>query len=351
MNAPNKHIAFNVAAHWSTARGLSSEVRGPADNETPTDFLVLLVPGFSQLCLSSLIEPLRLANTLLGRPLFRWRLTSVDGRSVESASGISIEVSGVFLEQQKAMTFAPRGAVLILAGEGVEQHGTHDLRASLRRSHRSNVPIYALGTATWLLADAALLGETRCTIHWGKMAALSESFYDLAIDDALFVRDGLIVTCAGELAAFDLAIDLIKECCGADLVRSICRHLTADRWRDGASGQSVPPGLRHGSAGKKLLRIIQLMEKNIEDPLPLEEIARQVSLSRRQIERLFERHLATTPWQYYLALRLAKARQLIELTGMPIMNIAVACGFVSSSHFSKSFRDHFNVLPSKLRAA
>lgn len=350
MNAPSKHTVFDIGTCWPAEKAAQRQPPGLLVAQASLEFSILLLPGFSQLCLSSLVEPLRLANALVGTELFRWRLTSLDGRSVASASGIAVEVSGSFAEAAKALPFEPQAALAICAGEGVERHGSHELRTGLRRIGRAQLPIYALGTATWLLADAGLLGDARCTIHWGKMAALSETFYDLAIDDALFVRDGQIVTCAGELAAFDLAIDIVQERGGTELARSICQHVTADRWRDGAACQSVPPGLRYGRTGKKLLRIIQLMEKHIEEPLSLEEISTQVSLSRRQIERLFERHLSTTPWQHYLGLRLAKARQLIELTNMPVMNVAVACGFVSSSHFSKSFRDHFKVLPSKLRS-
>ena len=204
MNAPNKHTAFNVDAFWPAKRLRGSLRNQPAD-AAPAEFLVLALPGFSQLCLSSLIDPLRIANSLSGRDQFRWRLVSLDGAPVECASGLSMAVSGSFLEHQKAMALDPACAIVICAGEGVEKYGSHELRAALRRAHRARVPLYALGTATWLLAESALLNDIKCTIHWGKMAALSDSFYDLAVDDALFVRVGGIVTCAGELAAFDLA--------------------------------------------------------------------------------------------------------------------------------------------------
>ncbi|WP_425475982.1 helix-turn-helix domain-containing protein [Mesorhizobium yinganensis] len=87
------------------------------------------------------------------------------------------------------------------------------------------------------------------------------------------------------------------------------------------------------------------------EPLPLEDVAREVSLSRRQIERLFAEYLKTTPWQHCLTLRLQKAKQLLEMTNMPVIGVAVACGYVSSSHFSKSFKDHFQILPSAARMA
>lgn len=349
MNVAHRPVSFDLDDRPLAGRGLSSSSSAASD-AVVSSFHILLLPGFSQLCLASMIEPLRLANSLSGKSLFRWQLASLDGHSVASASGMSLEVAGNVFAEEATTTACTRNAVLVCAGEGVEQHSTSELRSFLRRIHRAAVPIYALGTATWLLADAKLLDGARCTIHWRKMAALYETFYGLAIDDALFVRDGSIVTCAGELAAFDLAMELVAQHCDIDLVRQICQHLAADRWRDGASAQSLLPGLRFGSAGKKLSRILQLMERNIEEPLSLQAIAQEVSLSRRQIERLFERHLSTTPRQHYLILKLRRARQLIEMTEMSVTAIAIACGFDSASYFSKSFKDHFGILPSVLRA-
>jgi transcriptional regulator GlxA family with amidase domain len=351
VNAPNKHAAFNVERHSAQAHARRPDMPEHTDEGAPAEFWVLLLPGFSQLCLSSLIEPLRLANALSGKTLFCWKLISLDGKSVESASGIAVEVTDAITKVHESRSSNRKAAVMICAGEDVEKHSSRELHAFLRRCVRSHLTIYALGTATWLLADAALLDRVRCTIHWGRLAALSEKFHDLVVDDALFVRDGRVVTCAGEFAAFDLAVDLVHERCGANLSRSICQHVTADRWREGGSCQAMPPGLRYGNTNKKLLQVLQLMEKNLEDPLSLEEIASKVSLSPRQIERLFERHLSSTPWQHYVGVRLARARQLLELTAMPVTDIAVACGFVSTSHFSKRFRDHFKLSPSKLRAA
>ncbi|WP_432283966.1 GlxA family transcriptional regulator [Aminobacter sp. BA135] len=349
MNIAHRPVSFDPDDRPLAGRPLSSGA-STASDAVVSSFHILLLPGFSQLCLASMIEPLRLANSLSGKRLFCWQLASLDGHPVASASDMSLAVSGNVYAQEGTITACGRSAVLVCAGEGVEHHGTSDLRNFLRRIHRAAVPIYALGTATWLLAAAKLLDGARCTIHWGKMAALYETFHGLAIDDALFVRDGAIVTCAGEFAAFDLAMELVGQHCDVELVRDICQRLAADRWRDGASAQSMLPGLRFGSAGKKLSRILQLMQTNIEDPLSLQDIAREVSLSRRQIERLFLRHLSTTPRQHYLTLKLRRARQLIEMTEMSVTAIAIACGFTSASHFSKSFKDHFGVLPSVLRA-
>lgn len=348
MNAPHKPRAFS-GANWISAFNPTSADSLISANWGTTELTILLIPGFSQLCLSSLIEPLRLTNSLVGHSVFKWRLVSFDGKPVECASGILVGVSGSLLAGE--MTLEPRTSLVICASEGVENQGKPALRSFLRRCSRAKVAIYALGTAAWLLADAAILRDARCTIHWARMAALSETFENLTVDDALFVRDGHIVTCAGDFAAFDLAIDLVREKGGGELANYLCQYVTADRWREGTHCQSVPPELRYGGAGRRLLPIVKLMERNLEDPLSLQEISRRVALSRRQIERLFIGHLSTTPSQYYFSLRLAKARQLIELTDMPMMDIAIACGFVTSSHFSKMFRDRFGQAPSEFRVS
>lgn len=315
-----------------------------------SEFVIFLFPGFSQLSLSSLIDPLRIANAASSLKLYSWRLVSMDGKPVTCASGLTIAVTGdLRSERTRIETSNTPTSVVLCAGEGVEQLRSPDLGALLRWCVRHKVDIYTLGTGTWLVAELGLLNNSRCTIHWEKLSALSETFYDLAVDDALFVRDGLFVTCAGEFAAFDLAIDILKKRCSPDLVNTVCQHVTADRWRDGSTVQSPPPGLRYTGRNEKLSGVVRLMQQNVEDPLSLKEIANEVCLSRRQIERMFHRYLATTPHQFYRSLRLARARQLLISTSLSILKIAVACGFASSSNFSTCFRNRFGILPRELR--
>jgi len=331
-------------------RGHDATAFAQAPTQRGIVFWIVLIPGYSQLCLSSLIDPLRIANSLLRQRLFQWRLVSLDGEPVTCASDISIGVDTSLSRAQAAFGREACDAVVVCSGDGVERFGSGMIAGLLRRCSRQSTPIYTLGTATWLLADAGLLKDTRCTIHWSKIAALSETFYGLTVDDVLFLRQGRLVTCAGELAAFDLAIDLVQGHCGAEIAHDICRHVTAERWRSGASAQSKPRGIYHRNTNTMLVEIMRLMERNLETPIPLDQICEQVRLSRRQVQRLFSRHLSTTPWRYYIELRLHRARQLIELTDKPIMDIAIACGFLSPSYFSRLFRENFKIQPRKLRA-
>ncbi|WP_202380059.1 GlxA family transcriptional regulator [Mesorhizobium sp. 131-2-5] len=316
----------------------------------PVEFWIVLVSGFSQLCMSSFIDPLRYANRLSGRERFRWKLVSDEGTPVMSASGVRVCVDAS-LDEEGALVKLNRlpDAIVVCTGEGIAKYQSATLVSFVRLCARRNVKLFGLGTGAWVLAEAGLLSETRCTIHWDTMAAFSETFAGLKLTDALFVEQNGIVTCAGEFAAFDLAIKSVEHSCGADVARSVCRFLTADRWRDGDSCQSAPLGLRFSGPSEKLIRIIRTMENSLDEPLKINAIAQQQGLSCRQIQRLFLYHLKATPMRYYLLLRMARARQLLELTDMSVLQVAIACGFVSSSHFSKCFRDHFGEAPSSMR--
>ncbi|WP_199201043.1 GlxA family transcriptional regulator [Mesorhizobium sp. 131-2-1] len=318
--------------------------------ETPVaELTIVLLPGFSQLCLASLVEPLHIANKLTQRVHFKWRLIGQDGGSVTSASGFKVAVSATLDDENKRISAGQPGRIFLCAGEGVENHINPSLLRLVRSCVRMRVPLVALGSATFVLAHAGLLDDASCTVHWPQIVTLSERFGRLNVQNSLFVSDGLMTTCAGEFAAFDFVIDLIGKQFGDELVRGVCALALADRWRSGEQHQSAPPGLSYSGTSGKLITVVRLMEKHVDEVLSIDNLAREIGLSRRQIERLFQQHLGTTPWQYYTGLRLERAKQMIRFTDMPIIEIAVACGFQTASHFTKCFRTRFNTSPSTLR--
>lgn len=336
----------------SQARQFSDRIAAFRSDEEILDVTVVVLPGFSQLTLASLLEPFRRVNEVAGRQIFRWRIASAEGGQVMSATGISVLASSDFV-LEKNLLFRSRApwSVFICGGEDVERFITPELRGLLRAYSRQSVPLFGLGTGAWVLAASGLLKASKCTIHWKSMAAFAETYRDLDISDALYVSEGKTTSCAGEFATFDLVASIVQALCGDEMVKHICRLLIADRWRDSETRQAMPLTVKLSGASVSLVQAIWLMESNLQVPLPMRDIARRVGLSQRQIERLFLKYISKSPWNYYVSLRLEKGRQLLRQTSLPINEIAFSCGFTNSSHFSNCFRYHYGASPSSMRDA
>ncbi|CDX11463.1 HTH-type transcriptional regulator glxA [Mesorhizobium plurifarium] len=310
---------------------------------------ILLFPGFSQLSLSSFLDPLRLANTVAGRRFFEWSVSTSNGKPVECACGLSVSADHAFSNIVSMVSSSARPHMVVLcAGERVEAHASAPLINLLRLCRRDRVPMAALGTATWLLAQGGMLNDAPCTIHWEKMPALTETFSRLNVMNNLFVRNDDLITCAGEFASFHLAMELVSNWLGEETASAVCHYTTAVQWRSGSDKQWSASS-EFASVSNTMSEIISLMEQHIEDPLSLHDIAQCVGYSRRQIERLFDRYVSCSPSRYYMRLRVERAKQLVEHTNMPQVEIAVACGFGTASRFSKCFRDAFGRSPTEHR--
>lgn len=304
----------------------------------------LLVPNFSLLAFSSAIEPLRSANRMSEKKLFEWIIASEDGVPVMASNTVEVAANGDLDDLANCrMVFA-------CSGIDVQSNTTKNVINALRHIERRGVAIGAICTGTYLLAKAGLLQGRRCTIHWENHDGLVEEFPDLDVTQDLFEIDHDRVTCSGGTASLDMMLHLIAQAHGNALATSVSEQFIHDRIRESHDRQRMELRSRIGVSHPKLLAVVGEMEANLEDPLPQTEIARRTALSTRQLERLFRKYLNTTPTRYYLNLRIARARQLLRQTSMSILSVALACGFVSASHFSKCYRETYGRTPRAERA-
>ncbi|NND89888.1 MAG: GlxA family transcriptional regulator [Granulosicoccus sp.] len=310
---------------------------GTADTTTRVGFY--LVPQFSMLAFGSALEALRMANQLSGQSLYRWTLISSDGHSVTCSNGISFQVN------HGAQTHERYDAVFVCSGLNVHLINDEAGTQWLRQLDKQGTVLGAICTGTYLLARADLLNDHRCTIHWENLAAAREEFPHLVISPELFEIDRKRYTCAGGTAPLDMMLSEIRSRHGSELATRISEQFMCERIRDQNDRQRVPLTQRIGASQPKLAEAVSLMEANIEEPMTLDELSHHVGLSRRQLERLFQRYLHCVPTRYYLELRLERARQLLLQSSMPIVDIALACGFISAPHFSKCYRDTFSLPP------
>lgn len=311
-----------------------------------------LVPDFTMVAFATALEPLRAANRLAGYTAYEWRLASVDGQPVRSSSGVEVAVETSLAEERQKMMGQERPTMAIVcSGLGVEDYAEKSVFAWLREEYNRGVAIGGLCTGAYILAAAGLLANKRCAIHWENLPGFAERFPKANVFADLFETDANIYTCAGGTAAMDMMFRLIGEDFDENLVNRVCEQMLTDRVRNPSDRQRLPLRARLGVQNSKVLTIIELMEANLSEPLSLVEIAGAVGLSRRQIERLFRQEMGRSPARYYLELRLDRARHLLMQSTMPVVEVAVACGFVSASHFSKCYRELYARSPQQERAS
>lgn len=312
----------------------------------PVSSLVfLLLDQFTLISLASALEPLRMANQLSGQELYRWYTASVDGNPVWASDGVPITPDG------SISSVPPADTVIVCGGTNIQGTVTVELVKWLRSQARYSKRLGGICTGSWVLARAGLLDGFECSVHWEWLAAMQEAFPRVAVSASLFSLDRDRLTSSGGTAPLDMLLHLIGRDHGHELSAAISDMFVYERIRNEQDHQRVP--LKHmlGTQQPKLQEIVALMEANLEEPINLDELAAFVDLSRRQLERMFQKYLLCSPSRYYLRLRLIRARQLLKQTPISIVELAVLCGFVSTPHFSKCYREYFGVPPSDERAA
>jgi len=227
----------------------------------------------------------------------------------------------------------------------VQEQWCDEIGRQLHRFKTRRAVLGGLCTGTYILARAGLLDGYRSTIHWENIASLREMAPEIIASEELFEIDRDRYTAAGGTAPLDMMLQIVKKEHGNPLAVSISEQFMCDRMRGSYDKQRIPLKLLVGTNQPKLTEAVALMEANLEELIGLDDLASLVGISRRQLERLFKKYLDCVPRRYYLDLRLKKARQLLLQTDKSIAEVAIACGFVSAPHFSKSYRDRYNVSP------
>lgn len=310
-----------------------------------------LVPDFSMIAFATAIEPLRIANRMLGYEAYRWRLTSTDGKPVTASNGVECAVNASLEDERRYLQREQRPSmVFVCSGVYVEEFRNKSVFAWLREEYNRGVAVGGLCTGAHILAAAGLLSGRRCAIHWENLPGFSEAFPKAEVYADLFEVDSNIYTCAGGTASLDMMLKLIGDDFDDNLVNRICEQALTDRVRNPHDRQRLPLRARLGIQNSKILTIIEMMEANLSEPEALIDVAHNIGLSRRQVERLFRQEMGRSPARYYLEIRLDRARHLLLQSSMPVVEVAVACGFVSASHFSKCYRELYGRSPQQERA-
>ncbi len=317
-----------------------------ADPSPRTERMVfLLLENFTLSAFAGAVEPLRLANHICNTKLYEWVVVSEDGNPVTSSSGVQVSCNQALGE------FDRDTAIIVIGGIGIKQSTTRTVLNWLRRESRRGMAIGAVCTGAYVIASAGLLNGKRCTTHWDNRDSFMEEFPDIELTQSVFIIDQNRYTAAGGSASFDMMLNLVARKHGTDLANQVADQLIHTSLRSESDEQRLSIPTRIGVRHPKLAKVVQEMEDNIEEPISPSTLAKDVGMSTRQLERLFRRYMNRSPKRYYMELRLKKARNLLLQTDMSVINVALACGFASPSHFSKCYRSMYSTTPYRERGA
>lgn len=299
----------------------------------------LLMEDFTLVSLSSAIDPLRVANLLSGTELYRWCLIGGSGQEQISSGGIRVRLDHTLTEEVALDT------VIVVGGIDIEKNVQKSDLQWLRKQAQRGAQMGALCTGSYALASAGLLNGYQCSAHWDSLTLLSEQFPAIEFNANLYTIDRDRLTSSGGTVPLHMMLAMLAARHPQALVDAVADMLVLERHRTDSEMQVIPMWSRKIEVQPKLKEVLQLMEANLEEPISLEELASFVKLSRRQLERLFLKHLHCTPSRYYLRLRLDRARRLLKQTSRSIVEITAMCGFVSTTHFSRCYRKYMGVSP------
>ncbi|MGB5445971.1 MAG: helix-turn-helix domain-containing protein [Psychromonas sp.] len=242
--------------------------------------------------------------------------------------------------------------LIVIAEQPPVQSIPMAIKKALQRYYQQQTgQLIAVQAGLWWLFDSAIGRDQEAVVHWSTMDDFKDSFPNVALSQELYHSDTRISSCAGQLAILDHLLNYLKQLEKNSLVDQIRDHLCMDRVRNGNERQRLPcQSLGGEDLQPKLTMAIDLMESNIEVPLTTEQIADNVCISRRQLERLFKNHLNTMPARHYLQLRLKRAQHLLQTSSQSIVQIGLSCGFSSGPHFSSAYKSFYQSTPRQERA-
>ncbi|UWQ20596.1 GlxA family transcriptional regulator [Jannaschia sp. W003] len=311
--------------------------------EPSRHFTFALMRDFTLVSFACAVDTLRLANHMAEAAPYSWDVVGEGGGAARSSSGVEVALDGPLGELR-------RDAVLVVVGgTDIRAATSRPLLSWLRREARRGGPVAGLCTAAWPMAEAGLIDGRRATIHWENADGFAEAFPDVDLTGGIYTIDGRWMTTAGGTASVDLFLKLISDDMGEGFATAVADQLIYSSIRTDRDSQRLSIPTRIGVRHPRLGTVIRAMEENIEEPVSPAILAERVGMSTRQLERLFRRYLNRSPKRYYMELRLARARNLLMQTDLSIIEVALACGFTSPSHFSKCYRAQYGTTPYRER--
>ncbi|MBB5222180.1 transcriptional regulator GlxA family with amidase domain [Amaricoccus macauensis] len=311
----------------------------------PLSITLLVLPEASLMTLAATVDPLRAANRVAAREIYRWEIVSLDGSQPVTSGGMPIPVHGAFDPARR------RDALVVLAAFNVLHHATRPVLRAFRTGARHATMVGGFEGGAWVLGLAGLLDGRAATTHWEDLEEFAARFPLADVRPDRWVIDGPVFTAGGAMPALDLMLALVRARQGLSTALDVASLYVYDETRASSEAQPLVSLGRLRESEPRVAAAIRVMEAHLDQPLPVSAIARRSGVSTRRLETLFREAVSASPGAYYLALRLKAARRLVLDTRLPMVDVAERTGFSSISALSRAFRREYGLPPSAARKA
>lgn len=307
----------------------------------------VLMPSFTLLPFSAFIDALRLAadeGDQSRQINCQWTVMGPTLAPISSSAGVTVKPWETYRNPADFDYIVVVGGLLENTLSGSEHVIDY-----LQQADRAHVPIIGLCTGSFVMIRAGLMDQRRCCVSWFHHTDLTDRYaHVMPIADQLFVDDGDRITCAGGAVAADLAAYIIERHLGQSWARKSLRILVMDKPRP-ANAPQPQKNSDYQVNNRWVARALLLMEQNLSRPLNSDEIALRLSISKRQLERLFMSDTGDSLQKFYRKIRLRYGLWLLQNTDRLITDIGQDCGFSDTAHFSRVFRQAFGKKPTDYR--
>ncbi|MFF4183475.1 helix-turn-helix domain-containing protein [Streptomyces sp. NPDC001691] len=227
--------------------------------------------------------------------------------------------------------------VIVPAQDDIEGDPPGELVDAVRAAHAAGARIVSLCTGAFVLAAAGLLDGRRATTHWAHADLLAARYPKVTVDaGVLFTDEGGVLTSAGKAAGMDLCLHIVRSDHGATVANALARHLVVPPHRDGGQAQFIPAPVTHGR-DHPLAELLPWALDRIDQPLTVEDLARQAAMSTRNLVRHFHAVTGTSPLRWLLSQRVRLAQELLESGDDSVERIAARTGMGTSATLRRHF--------------
>jgi len=304
---------------------------------------VLVIPGATELDLTLHLELFRVANSLLNKTVFCVDILTVDNQDVALANGRLVSPTGTL------NPITDYALSIVLSHINPTPTLLSPIHVAVRKLAKASALIAAADQAPLLLASAGLLNGKVATCHVDLLLAARESYPAVEFVDRLWVRNGNILTYPGHLSTVDTMTEYICDILGEEFGEALSAEMISPSPRSPRLSQRSTKNSLDGIADRRVIQAIDIMRTNIETPLSIPDIAKQVGVSTRSLEVLWRNELGSSPAIFYMRERVNHSCSLLLFSNLSITQISCACGFSSGASFSRAFSDLTGASPRDYR--